>query len=166
MIQGMMQQNYRSPVFNVKNRCAYQIEPFFLQPPNYLIILLNQFRYINNNIAKIGVPKDRTISLGNHKFGLQAPIDHDGHLMYSGHYTYPVAVAKRNLFATTTNLLNMKEGYHKTPHSICSNLNICYTIIVRLEHEGGSLFTPIALTHHLHPIRSRSRNKRRNLYVG
>ena len=35
-----------------------------------------------------------------------------------------------------------------------------------LEQEGGSLIAPMALAHPLHPIDNRSRNKRRNLWVG
>ena len=35
-----------------------------------------------------------------------------------------------------------------------------------LGQEGGSLITPMALAHPLHPIDNRSRNKRRNLWVG
>ena len=34
------------------------------------------------------------------------------------------------------------------------------------EQEGGSLIAPMALAHPLHPIDNRSRNKRRNLWVG
>ena len=34
------------------------------------------------------------------------------------------------------------------------------------EQEGGSLIIPMALAHPLHPINDRSRNKRRNLWVG
>ena len=49
---------------------------------------------------------------------------------------------------------------------------ICYTLWIDrlmsflLEQEGGSLITPMALAHYLHNINSRSRNKRRNLWVG
>ena len=39
-------------------------------------------------------------------------------------------------------------------------------IIFGLEQEGGSLIAPMALAHPLHPIDNRSRNKRRNLWVG
>ena len=39
-------------------------------------------------------------------------------------------------------------------------------MIFGLEQEGGSLIAPMALTHPLHPINNRSRNKRRNLWVG
>ena len=35
-----------------------------------------------------------------------------------------------------------------------------------IEQEGGSLIVPMALAHPLHPINDRSRNKRRNLWVG
>ena len=39
-------------------------------------------------------------------------------------------------------------------------------MICGLEKEGGSLIAPMALAHPLHPIDNRSRNKRRNLWVG
>ena len=39
-------------------------------------------------------------------------------------------------------------------------------MIFGLEQEGGSLIAPMALAHPLHPIHNRSRNKRRNLWVG
>ena len=39
-------------------------------------------------------------------------------------------------------------------------------MIFGLEHEGGSLIAPMALAHPLHPIDNRSRNRRRNLWVG
>ena len=39
-------------------------------------------------------------------------------------------------------------------------------MIFGLEQEGGSLITPMALTHLLHLIDNRSRNRRRNLWVG
>ena len=35
-----------------------------------------------------------------------------------------------------------------------------------LTQEGGSLIAPMALAHPLHPIDNRSRNRRRNLWVG
>ena len=39
-------------------------------------------------------------------------------------------------------------------------------MIFGLDQEGGSLIAPMALAHPLHPIDNRSRNKRRNLWVG
>ena len=35
----------------------------------------------------------------------------------------------------------------------------------RLEQEDGDLITPMVLAHPPHPIKSRSRNKHRNLWV-
>ena len=63
-----------------------------LQPPNYLIIVVNRFRYINNQVAKdkCSIPMDMTVVLGYHKFSLQATIDHHGPSIYSGHYTTSV----------------------------------------------------------------------------
>ena len=49
---------------------------------------------------------------------------------------------------------------------------ICYTIWIdwhmnfRLEQEGGSLIAQVALAHPLDPIDNRSRNRRRNMWVG
>ena len=39
-------------------------------------------------------------------------------------------------------------------------------MIFGLEQEGGSLIAPMALAHPFHPIDNRSRNRRRNLWVG
>ena len=39
-------------------------------------------------------------------------------------------------------------------------------MIFGLEQESGRLIAPMALAHPLHPIDNRSRNKRRNLWVG
>ena len=43
---------------------------------------------------------------------------------------------------------------------------IDYTMSFGLEHEDRSLITPMEPAHHLPPIKSRSRNKCRNLWVG
>ena len=46
---------------------------------------------------------------------------------------------------------------------MCSNVWIDYVMGPGLEQEDGSLITPMALAHSVHPMRSSSRNKRRNL---
>ena len=43
---------------------------------------------------------------------------------------------------------------------------IDWHMIFGLEKEGGSLIAPIALAHPRHPTDNRSRNRRRNLWVG
>ena len=74
-------------------------------------------------------------------------------------------VAKKHSIATITKLQSLELPI-KTPL-----LHILYCImdwhmIFGLEQEGGSLIAPMALAHPLHPIDNRSRNKRRNLWVG
>ena len=100
---------------------------YILQPSMYLIIVVNRFRYINNNFTKdrCSIPMDMTVVLGLHIFSLHTTIDHHGPSLCSGHYTFSINC-----------------------------------------QEGGVLITAIALAHHPHPISSRSRNKRRNLWVG
>ena len=60
-----------------------------LQPPNYLLIIMNRITYSNNRITKnkSRMPLDLYIKLGPYKFSLQASVDHHGYSMNSGHYT-------------------------------------------------------------------------------
>ena len=71
-----------------------------LQPPTYLIIVVNQSRYINNNFTKdrCSIPMDMTVVPGIHKFNLQATIDHHGPSMYAGHYTASINCCKRTFY--------------------------------------------------------------------
>ena len=73
---------------------------YLLQPPKYLIIVVNRFRYINNNFTKdrCSIPMDTTVVLGLHKFSMQATIDHHGPSMYSGHYTASINYCKRTFY--------------------------------------------------------------------
>ena len=54
----------------------------------------------------------------------------------------------------------------KLRYCICYILLIDWHMIFGLEQEGGSLIAPMALAHPLNPIDNRSRNKRRNLWIG
>ena len=51
---------------------------YILQPPKYLLLFVNRFRYLNNNITKdrCPIPLDTTTRLDPLKFNLQATIDH------------------------------------------------------------------------------------------
>ena len=51
---------------------------YILQPPKYVIIIVNRVRYTNNNVTndRCSIPRDMVIVLGLHKFNLQAAIDH------------------------------------------------------------------------------------------
>ena len=90
---------------------------YLLQPPKYLIIVVNRFRYINNNFTKdrCSIPMDMTVVLGLHKFSLQATIDHHGPSIYSGHYTASINCCKKHSIATTAKLRSLKRLIPKTP---------------------------------------------------
>ena len=132
--------------YNIYTMVTVLIRLTRLQPPKYLIIVVNRFRYINNNFDKdrCTIPMGMTVVLGLHKFSLQATIDHHGPSVYSGHFTKSISCWKKSI-ATTATLQSLNDLYQKL-------------IITKI--------TPMALAHPLHPIRSRSRNKRRNLWVG
>ena len=139
-----------------------------LQPPNYLIIVVNRFRYINNQFAKdkCSIPMDMTVVLGYHKFSLQATIDHHGPSIYSGHYTTSVNCCNRTFYCNDNKITEFDMINTK-------NSSAAYVVSINwlhnafgLEQEDGNLIIPMALAHPLLPINSRSRNKRRNLWVG
>ena len=76
-MQGM-QQKLEKSCFRCKKNTWHVESDYILQPPKYLIFIVNQSRYINNNFAKdrCSTPMDMTIVLGLHKFSLQTIIDH------------------------------------------------------------------------------------------
>ena len=68
----------------------------------------------------------------------------------------------RKYFTQTHTHIDFISCKLKVRHICVSKL----TMIFGLEQVGGSLIAPMALAHPLHPIDNRSRNKRRNLWVG
>ena len=70
---------------------------YILQPPKYLLLFVNRFRYINYNITKDRhpIPMDTTVRLGPLKFSLQATIDHHGPSIDSGHYIASINCCKK-----------------------------------------------------------------------
>ena len=72
---------------------------YILQPPKYLLLFVNRFRYIYNNVTKDScpIPMDTTIRLGLLKFSLQAAIDHHGPSIHSGHYTASINCWKKTI---------------------------------------------------------------------
>ena len=73
---------------------------YILQPPKYLLLFVNRFRYLNNNITKdkCPIPLDTTVMLGPLKFNLQAAIDHHGPSIDSGHYTASINCCKKTFY--------------------------------------------------------------------
>ena len=139
---------------------------YILQPPKYLLLFVNRFRYLNNNITK-DRPLDTTVMLGPLKFNLQATIDHLGPSIDSGHYTASINCCKKTFYCNDHKITE----FGITDKNSSAAYIVLYKWIDRhmifgLEQEGGSLIAPMALAHPLHPIDNRSRNKRRNLWVG
>ena len=152
------------------NKITWHVESsYILQPPKYLLLFFNRFRYINNNVTKdrCSIPMDTTVRLGPLKFSLRATIDHHGPSIHSGHYTASINCCKNSL-------LQRSHNYGVWNYVDNKNSSTAYVILyelidtwfVWLEQEGGSLIAPMALAHPLHPIDNRSRNRRRNLWVG
>ena len=85
----------------------------------------------------------------------------------------PVIILHLSIVANKNILLQRSHNYgvwnysqQKLLYCICYTIWIDWHVIFGLEQEGGSLIAPMALAHPLHPIDNRSRNRRRNLWVG
>ena len=88
ILQGLQQKWQKS--CSRCNKNTWHVESsYILQPPKYLLLFVNRFRYIDNNVTKdiCSIPMDTTVRLGPHKFSLRATIDHQGPSIHSGHYT-------------------------------------------------------------------------------
>ena len=166
ILQGMQQKLQKS--CSRCNKNTWHVESnYILQPPKYLLLIVNRFIYTNNNVTKdrCSIPKDTTLMLGPHKFSPRATIDDQGPSIHSGHYTTSINCWKKNI------LLQRQQNYgawnYWQQRLLCCT---CYTSwidwLMSFGLEGGNLITPMALAHPLHPIINRSRNKRRNLWVG
>ena len=86
--------HYKSFCFRCKN--TWHVESnHILQPPKYLIIVVNRFRYINNFTKdKCSIPMDMTAVLSLHKLSLHATKGHHGPSMYSGPHTASINCCK------------------------------------------------------------------------
>ena len=84
--------------------------------------------------------------------------------MYSGHYTTPINCWKKPFYCNDSKIAEFEMI--DTKNSFTAYVYIDYVMVIRLEQDNEILITPIALAHPLHPIRSRSRNKRGNLWFG
>ena len=72
---------------------------YILQPPKYLLLFVNLFKYINNNVTKdsCSIPMDTTVWLGPLNFSLRATRDHHEPSVHSGHYIASINCYKNNL---------------------------------------------------------------------
>ena len=63
------------------NKNTWHVESsYILQLPKYLLLFVNRFRYINNNVTKdrCSIPMDTTVRLVPLEFSLRATINHHG----------------------------------------------------------------------------------------
>ena len=97
IMQGM-QQKLEKSCFRCKKNTWYVESNHILEPPNYLIIVVNRFRYIINNFTqdRCSIP----MNIGLHKFSLQATIEYHGPSMYSGRYTASINCCKKYIATT------------------------------------------------------------------
>ena len=92
-MQELLMQEHKQKLYKTCACCGRDIwhieSKQILQPPNYLIIIVNRITYSNNRITKnkSRMPLDLYIKLGPYKFSLQASVDHHGYSINSGHNT-------------------------------------------------------------------------------
>ena len=103
------------------NKNTWHVESsYILQPPKYLLLSVNRFRYNNNNNVtkdRCSIPMDTTARLGPLKFSRRATIDHHGPSTHSGHYTASINCLKKKThsIATITQLRSLELLTAKTP---------------------------------------------------
>ena len=109
---------------------------------------------------------DTTVRLGPLKFSLRATIDH-GQSIHSGHYTASINCCKKHILLQRSHNYGVWNYWQqKLLYCICYTIWIDWHMVFGLKREGRSFIAPMALAHPLHPIDNRSRNRRRNLWVG
>ena len=110
---------------------------------------------------------DTTVRLGPLKFSLRATIDHHGPSIHSGHYIASINCCEKNILLQRSHNYGVWNYWQqKLLYCICYTVWIDWHMILWREQEGGFLIASMALAHPLHPIDNRSRNRRRNLWVG
>ena len=104
ILEGLQQKLQNSCSRCNKNSRHIESSSIF-QPPKYLLLFVDRFRYISNNITKdrCPIPMDTTVRLGPLKFSLQANIDRHGPSIDSGHYTASINCCKKILLQRSQN---------------------------------------------------------------
>ena len=121
-MQELLMQEHKQRLYKACFRCGrdtWHIESKrILQPPKYLIIIVNRINYINNNITKNKslIPLDLNIILGPFKFTLQATVDHHGQSMNSGHYTASINCCGKTFYCNDNKITecNIRDTYNSS----------------------------------------------------
>ena len=93
------------------NKNIWHVESsYILQPAKYLLLFVNWFRYINNNVTKdrCSIPMDKTVMLGPLEFSLRATMDHHGPSIHSGHYTASINCCKKTFYSNDNTITEFK----------------------------------------------------------
>ena len=88
------------------NKNTWHVESsYILQPPKYLHLFANRFRYINNDVTKdrCPIPMDTTVRLDPLTFSIRATIDHHGPSIHSSHYTASINCCKKIILQRSHN---------------------------------------------------------------
>ena len=167
ILQGL-QQKLQKPCSRCNKNTWHVESSYILHPPQYTILFVNRFRYINNNGTKdrCSIPMDKTVRLGPLKISLRVTIDLHGPSIHLGHYTASINCCEKHSIATIKQLRSLELLTANFLYCICYTIWIDWHKIIGLEQESWGLIAPMALAHSLHPIDNRSRNKRLNLWVG
>ena len=101
-----------------------------------MIIVVNRFKYINNNSTKdrCSIPMDMALVLGLRKFSLLATIDHHGPSMYSGHYTAFINCCKKTFYCNDSKITEFEAI--DTKNSSTANV-VMYKLITSWTRTGG-----------------------------
>ena len=116
ILQGLLQKLQKS--CSRCNKNTWYIESsYMLQPPKYLLLFVNRFRYINDNVTKdrCSIPMDMTVTLGPFKFSLGDTRDLHEPSIHSSHYTASINCCKKHSTATITQLWSLELLTAKTP---------------------------------------------------
>ena len=116
ILEGLQQKLQKSCSRCNKNT-QHDKSSYILQPSKYLLLFVNWFRYINNNVTKdrCPIPMDTTVRLAPLKFSLQTTIDHHGPSIHSGHYIASINCCKKKHSIAMITQLRSLELLIKTP---------------------------------------------------
>ena len=96
ILQGLQQKLQKS--CSPCKKSTWHVESsYILQPPKYLLLSVNRFSYINNNVTKdrCSILIDTTGRLGPLKLSLRTTIHHHEPSIHSGHYTASINCCKK-----------------------------------------------------------------------
>ena len=133
-MQELLMQEHKQKIYKTCFCCGrdtWHIESKqILQPPNYLIIIVNRITYSNNRITKnkSRMPLDLYIKLGPYKFSLQASVDHHGYSMNSGHYTASINCCGKTFHCNDNKITecNITDTYNSsTAYILLYKLMLC-----------------------------------------